>query len=103
MDTWYDDPLILFNETGDGIMRRDGWEGQLPEMPWKHQPLHTWEYSTLRFGGGTDYTIRCKKCGESVSKVYWDEDTEPHRWPEPPATYCDPTLSNEGYSFEQGG
>ena len=114
MDTWYNDPLVLFNEdphygrrnpqgyVTEGYMRKDGREAQLPEMPWKKQPQHKWEYSTLRFGGGEAYRVECSECGEGKTKVYLDEDTEVREWPQPPDTYCDPTLRNEGYTFEGG-
>lgn len=83
-------------------MRKDGFEGQLPEMPWKAGPKHNWQYSTFTWSGGEVYSIECLNCGEAKENVYFDEDTEVREWPQPPDTYCDPTLSNEGYSFEGG-
>jgi hypothetical protein len=56
--------------------RRDGYEGQLPEMPWKGGIKHDWEQGGMDFGGGHSYEWTCKKCGMEYCFVFWEVDTD---------------------------
>lgn len=94
MDSWYNDPLVLFNEDPNYLIKneqgykimRDGFQGQMPEMPWKER-LHSWKYESITTDDGVWCRVSCEKCQESHSLFF--ERGETARWPNVSKNGCD--------------